>query len=371
MIYELFLIFENTRILYPLWYIASPAMMNKYIIKRRSHYPGKCALLSPVALGLTAIALLIGSVGARALAPASASSIHLDPIQVSARSWYFQGASGIASTANKGFMSNSGFVLTDTGVVVYDALATPALAQAMLDAIHRLTELPVTHVIVSHYHADHVYGLQVFKDAGATIIAKRSGSTYIESEHAQQRLQQRREALAPWVDDNTRLIGADIWLDFKAGPRHRLQLGDTALDIIDGGFSHSADDVLLSIPSESVVFAGDIFSSGRLPFLVDGNSEVWLQSMADIAKLEAAVVVPGHGRASTEPAEDIELNTRYIRFLREQMAVAAEELQSFNDAYAAIDWTEFRDVPLFDAANRRNAYHVFLEMQQALFEQEP
>lgn len=276
----------------------------------------------------------------------------------------------MASATNKGFMSNSGFVITDAGVVVYDALATPALAHAMLNAIAALTELPVTHVVVSHYHADHVYGLQVFKQAGATIVAKRSGSTYLGSEHARQRLQQRREALAPWVDDNTRLIGADIWLDFKSKPRHRLQLGSTTLDIIDGGFSHSPDDILLSIPSESVVFAGDIFSSGRLPFLVDGNTEVWLQSMMDIAKLKAAVIVPGHGHASKNPAKDIELNTRYIRFLRQQMAEAAEDLRSFNEAYEAIDWSEFRGMPLFEAANRRNAYHVFLEMQQALLEQE-
>ncbi|WP_193164919.1 MBL fold metallo-hydrolase [Microbulbifer hainanensis] len=276
----------------------------------------------------------------------------------------------MASAANKGFMSNSGFVITDAGVVVYDALATPALARGMLEAIASFTDLPVTHVIVSHYHADHIYGLQVFKDAGATIIAKRNGKAYINSEHAQQRLQQRREALFPWVDGKTRLIGADIWLDFKTAPRYRLQVGNTALDIIDGGFSHSPDDILLSVPSESVVFAGDIFSSGRLPFLVDGNTKVWLQSMAKLAKLDAAAIVPGHGHASTNPAKDIELNTRYIRFLRQQMGTAAEELRDFNEAYEAIDWSEFRVVPLFEAANRRNAYHVFLEMQQALFEEE-
>ncbi|HEY8570494.1 MBL fold metallo-hydrolase [Microbulbifer sp.] len=312
--------------------------------------------------------LLLGSTISSATPATNTSPIHLDPIQISANSWYFEGAPGLASADNKGFMSNSGFVITDTGVVVYDALATPALAQAMLDAIARLTAVPVTHVIVSHYHADHIYGLQVFKDAGATIIAKRSGLTYIGSEHAQQRLEQRRESLSPWVNDKTRLIDADIWLDFQTGPRHRLQLGGTTIDIIDGGFSHSPDDILLSIPSESVLFAGDIFSSGRLPFLVDGNTEAWLQSMEAIANLDAAVIVPGHGRASTNPTNDIQLNTHYIRFLRQQMAVAAEELRSFNDAYEATDWSEFRDVALFDAANRRNAYHVFLEMQQALFE---
>ncbi|WOX04739.1 MBL fold metallo-hydrolase [Microbulbifer pacificus] len=331
------------------------------IIRRRSGYSRKLALAA-------SIALLIGNTCNSATPAASASAIHLTPVQISENSWYFEGVAGLASADNQGFMSNSGFVITENGVVVYDALATPALAQAMLDAIAKLTALPVTHVIVSHYHADHIYGLQVLKDAGATVIAKRSGQTYIGSEHAQRRLQQRRESLSPWVNDKTRLIGADIWLDFQTGPRYRLQLGDIAIDIIDGGFSHSPDDILLSIPSESVLFAGDIFSSGRLPFLVDGNTETWLHSMEAIAKLGATVIVPGHGHASKNPADDIQLNTHYIRFLRQQMGAAAEELRSFNDAYDATDWSEFRDVALFDAANRRNAYHVFLEMQQALFE---
>ena len=73
----------------------------------------------------------------------------------------------MASAQNKGFMSNAGFVVTGDGVVVFDALGTPALGRAMLAAIRRITPQPVKRVIVSHYHADHFYGLAAFKDAGA------------------------------------------------------------------------------------------------------------------------------------------------------------------------------------------------------------
>src|SRR5690554_3254245 len=91
--------------------------------------------------------------------PASAdeTSIALKPIQVSPHAYYFGGESSMASAANKGFMSNAGFVVTEDGVVAFDALGTPALGEAMLAAIAKITDQPVKRVIVSHYHADHIY----------------------------------------------------------------------------------------------------------------------------------------------------------------------------------------------------------------------
>ena len=59
-------------------------------------------------------------------------------------------------------------MVTDDGVVVIDALGSPALAEELLAQIRRITPQPVRHVIVTHYHADHIYGLQAFKAAGAT-----------------------------------------------------------------------------------------------------------------------------------------------------------------------------------------------------------
>ena len=83
--------------------------------------------------------------------------------QVGPHTFYAQGAAG-AATDNEGFVSNAGFVVTDAGVVVFDALGSPSLAWTLRQKIRELTEQPVVKVIVSHYHADHIYGLQVFED---------------------------------------------------------------------------------------------------------------------------------------------------------------------------------------------------------------
>jgi len=132
----------------------------------------RCAVSMPIALfprlaartcaGVVAIALL-----AAARIVSGADGIELTPQRISEHVWFFQGGTGVASAANKGFMSNAGFVVTGDGVVVFDALGTPALGRAMVAAIGKVTPAPIRRVIVSHYHADHIYGLQALKAAGA------------------------------------------------------------------------------------------------------------------------------------------------------------------------------------------------------------
>src|SRR5947207_2971612 len=90
----------------------------------------------------------------------AAEDIVLQSQRVSEHTYVFQGESGAASSANKGYMSNAGFVVTNDGVVVFDALGTPALGHAMAQAIARVTKQTIKRVVVSHYHADHFYGLQ-------------------------------------------------------------------------------------------------------------------------------------------------------------------------------------------------------------------
>src|SRR5260221_13408113 len=102
------------------------------------------------------------------------------PIQVTPRVFYVQGHPGIASAANEGYNSNAGFVITDDGVVVIDALGTPALGNALLKAIRETTPQPVKRVILTHYHADHFYGLAPLKAAGAEVWAHRLASAYLD-----------------------------------------------------------------------------------------------------------------------------------------------------------------------------------------------
>ncbi|MDD3764601.1 MAG: MBL fold metallo-hydrolase [Nevskiales bacterium] len=295
--------------------------------------------------------------------PAQTTDPVIEPTQVAENIWYFHGASGVAAAANEGYTSNAGFVVTHDGVIVFDALGTPALGRAMLRAIASITPLPVKRVIVSHYHADHMYGLQPLKAAGAEIWARAEGQAYLASDIAAERLQQRRSELAPWVDDKTRLLPADRWLSFPESGTIPFDFGGVHFELIDGGDSHSPGDLMLLIRDAGVLFAGDLFFTGRLPYVVDGNTRDWLGALERMARSSPSVVVPGHGSVSYDVATDLDLTRRYLRYLRKTMGAAATELESFDTAYARTDWSAFEMLPTFDQANRRNAYSVFLEMQ--------
>jgi len=103
------------------------------------------------------------------------SDIVLQPLQVGPNTWAVVGEAGVASAANRGFNSNAGFVVTSVGVVVFDALGTPVLGQALIDAVRRVTTQPIRRLIISHYHADHYYGMQAFKAAGVEVWAHEAG----------------------------------------------------------------------------------------------------------------------------------------------------------------------------------------------------
>ena len=285
------------------------------------------------AMGM-AVLLLLG----RAQAAGSAPPVDLTPIQVAPQVYYFQGQAGMASAQNKGFMSNAGFVITRDGVVVFDALATPLLGQAMLTAIARVTAQPVRQVVVSHYHADHFYGLQAFKQQGAEIWAHSAGRATLGSEFTQTRLAERRKSLAPWVDGATRLLPADRWLDFGKDKQLKFELGGTRFTLLDAGGAHSPEDLMLYVEDAQVLFAGDLFFTGRIPFVGEADSKAWLQALARFPA-NPKVVIPGHGPASTTPQADLALTASYLLYLREQMGKAVADMQSFDEAYQQVDWS--------------------------------
>ncbi|MBC7603299.1 MAG: MBL fold metallo-hydrolase, partial [Ramlibacter sp.] len=289
-----------------------------------------------------------------------ASLVHAQALvtaqQVSPSAWYAQGEAAVGSAGNRNFISNAGFVVTPAGVVVIDALGAPQLARELIAEIHRLTGKKVTHVIVTHFHADHIYGLQEFKREGATVIANRAGLEYLNSDLAQSRLAASRADLAPWIDADTRLVPADRWID---GPTE-LVVGGVKLLIQPVGPAHTPEDVVVFLASEKVLFAGDLVFRGRVPFVGQANSAQWIKSLNTILTFGAQVVVPGHGPLSTQAREDMELTRDYLLYLRQTMGRAAKEMEPFDEAYLRVDWSRFENVPLFRAANRMNAYNTYL-----------
>ena len=266
--------------------------------------------------------------------------------------FYVQGVSEMGSSANQNFISNAGFVVTSAGVVVVDALGSPELARRLLAEIRKITK--------KHYHADHIYGLQVFKEAGARIVAHSAAREYLFSDTARLRLEVSRQELWPWIDEKTRLVPADVWL---TGPQS-LQIGGIQFDIRPVGPSHTAEDLVVYLPQEKVLFAGDLVFRNRIPYVGQADSKHWIEALQGLLTFDTQWVIPGHGPISNDPKGDMTLTRDYLIYLREAMGRAATDMEPFESAYAKTDWSKFEKMPLFKPANRMNAYNTYLLMEQ-------
>jgi len=307
---------------------------------------------------LWVIAALAAGVGT---SPAAAQAPAPQAVKVAPDTYMVQGASALGSKANRNFISNAAFVVTSEGVLVVDALGAPVLARELLAEIRRITSAPVRYVVLTHYHADHVYGLQAFKDAGATVIAHKDGQIYMNSDTAALRLQVSREELGPAVDASTRLVPADRWID----SRTTLQMGGLDFVLQPAGPAHTPEDLVVWVPQRKLLFAGDLVFRGRIPFVGQADSGRWIAALDTLLSFDADIIVPGHGPVSAQARADLELTRDYLVHLRQTMGDAARNMDPFDEAYARTDWSRFEKLPLFGAANRINAYNTYLLMEQA------
>ncbi len=289
----------------------------------------------------------------------SSETITLTPKQITSSVWYVEGVTALGSVENKNFISNAAFIVGPNGIVVIDALGSPALAEALITAIGKISLKKINTVIVTHYHADHIYGLQAFQKIGAKIIAHPAAKEYLNSETAKQRLSASRAELAPWVDENTKLLEADTWLS------HETKLNISGIDLVikPVGPAHTPEDLVIFFPQDKVLFAGDLLFRGRLPFIGStADTGPWIQALNSFLDFKATVAIPGHGSVSETATADIELLRDYLIYLRKTMGKAVQDLDLFDEAYTATNWSQFENIPMFKFVNRMNAYNTYLQL---------
>ncbi len=291
--------------------------------------------------------------------------------------YYVIGLSGVPDAENAGHTSNAGFIVTDEGVVVFDALGTPALGYRLLQRIREVTDQPIARIVVSHYHADHIYGLQAFKQhagnppvwAQSLALGYVGGTAATQGEDAQRRLAQRREALFPWVDENTYIVSPDHTFEEE----ETFELGGINFMLKHLGPAHAPGDTIMLVREYGVLFSGDVIYKGRVPFLDSPETDVtrWLAGLEYLTALDPApvYVIPGHGEPSAIVEQAIAVTRDYIDYLRSVMGEAVADFISFEEVYNGTDWSKYSDLPAFDASNRGNAYRVYLEMEEEAFSQ--
>jgi len=292
-------------------------------------------------------------------------NVDIELKQVSEHVYYVQGKAGIA-TDNAGFISNAVAIITDDGVILFDALGTPSLAYKFYQKLREVTDQPIRKLILSHYHADHIYGIQVFKDMGAEIVAPAGTEVYLGSDAAAGRLEERRFSLEPWVNEQTRLVSPDRYISETT----KFEMDGVRFTLNYLGAAHSDGDMTLYVEPDRVLLSGDIIFEGRVPYLGDANTRQWLATLEAMETSTLAALIPGHGPAADNPNRALKATSHYLAFVRGKMHDAVENMDDFNEVYDNTDWSEFEQLPAFEAANRRNAYQVYLSIENEFLKQE-
>ena len=194
---------------------------------------------------------------------------------------------------------NSGVVVGDNSVLVVDAQATPAMARDVIARIRTVTDKPVKHVVLSHYHAVRVLGASGYE--GAEIIASDVTRDMIV-ERGQQDMDSEIGRF-PRLFRGKESIPGLTWPAITFHQRMTLWLGKREVQIIHIGRAHTAGDTVVWLPQERVLFAGDTVEFGATPYCGDAHFTDWPRTMDAIRALQPERLVPGRGRSLLNAAE--------------------------------------------------------------------
>jgi glyoxylase-like metal-dependent hydrolase (beta-lactamase superfamily II) len=267
---------------------------------------------------------------------------------------------------------NAGFIVTGDGVVVIDALASPAQGEQLVRVIRSVTREPIRWLVLTHHHPDHHFGAVVLRRAGARVIAHPDVSTGVDE-------QSREAAESAWtlVVGKEQMVGfayADV-PDRAVLTADTLRLGGKTIVIAHPwrgpGGAHTAGDVIVWLPAERVVFAGDLLVEDGVTMVVDGSGKGLLAALDTLAVLAPRIAVPGHGAIPAEPQALMGRTRDYMVRLRAAMRGAIARHRSLNRALDSLPPAdEGRPVSL-RSRERRNANRVYLEVEKEIMGLEP
>jgi glyoxylase-like metal-dependent hydrolase (beta-lactamase superfamily II) len=256
---------------------------------------------------------------------------------------------------------NAGFVVTGEGVVLIDALASPRQGEQLLRTVRGVTDRPVKWLVLTHHHPDHHFGAVALRKAGARVIAH-PDKRVLASEGGEDAL------IADWV----RVVGLDAMRGFEFADTpdrpvttsDTLQLGGRTIVVTHPGAGHSAGDLLVWLPKERVLFAGDVLVEDGVSMVVDGSSSELLRVLHRVDSMDAAVVVPGHGAIPRRPAALVQLTREYLTNLQAEMRAAVEKAVPMRRALAALPPADSARPVSLSSRRRRNAARVYVEEER-------
>jgi glyoxylase-like metal-dependent hydrolase (beta-lactamase superfamily II) len=193
---------------------------------------------------------------------------------------------------------NTGVIVGDDGVMVIDAQATPLMAREVIRRIRSVTSKPIKYVVLTHYHAVRVLGASAYKaehiiasEATLGLIRER-GAADMKSEIGR----------FPRLFRGAGTIPGLTWPTLTFRGELTLMMGKLEVKIVHAGAGHTGGDTIVWVPSQKVLFSGDLVEYEAGIYTGDAHLEVWPETLQKLRALKPQALVPGRGPALTTPA---------------------------------------------------------------------
>ena len=188
---------------------------------------------------------------------------------------------------------NSGVIIGDDSVMVIEAQATPRLARKVIEEIRNVTDKPISHLVLTHYHAVRVLGASAYgadqiimSDTARAMVVERGQEDWDSEFQRFPRLFEGHESIPGLTYPTTTFSDAMT-----------VYLGNRRVDIIHLGRAHTAGDAVVWVPDSEVMFTGDIVEYHSACYCGDGHFTDWGDTLDNIAAFDPASIAPGRGDA--------------------------------------------------------------------------
>ena len=227
---------------------------------------------------------------------------------------------------------NTGVIVGDDSVMVIDAQATPLMAKEVIRRIRGVTSKPIQYVVLTHYHAVRVLGASAYKaehiiSSEATLgLIRERGEADMKSEIGR----------FPRLFRGAETIPGLTWPTLAFRGELTLMMGKLEVRIIHPGPGHTGGDTIVWVPSQRVLFSGDLVEYEAGIYTGDAHLEVWPQTLEKLRSLKPQALVPGRGPALTTPADcerAIEYTQDFIRGLYEVAKRGVKGRKSLKEVY--------------------------------------
>ena len=260
---------------------------------------------------------------------------------------------------NQGYMVNSTVIIGDKGVILVDTGFTDEIGKRLAQTIATLTSKPVTHIINTHHHGDHVLGNIAFK--GAQIISTQQCKELVEKTGYE--WIERVQNLTGQKFPHTKPVLASVTVAQDTRTERTIDGVRVVLWAPKG--SHTPGDLMVYLPDDKVLIAGDILTHEVVPSFRDGAVKIWINTLVAIQKVDAKVFVPGHGPLMTKA--DVATMHRRMADLYAGVEAGYKKGLSDADIRKTLDLSAWKKMALFDENMGEDINRTYLEVESANF----